>query len=190
MFCICQTAQPKWNKKISCRESWYSALQCHIRHLKLFQTWILWHLLLCSCSFLLKILSRIIGHWWTVVVSVGILMDFFICLGFVNLFKFCILMIFVLCKFSQNISIIFFFLFSFNYCITLWVSEHIQRMIFLTILFNCLHIYLRFDANLNFTLFRISHIVPVLFVGCGIFSRLKHKQSFECLSYYLILKFI
>lgn len=111
------TAEVK--KKISYGESWYSALQCHIRHLKLFQTWIVWHLLLCSCSFLLKIFYRIFGYWWTVVVSVGIPMDFFICLGFVNLFTFCILMIFVLCKFSQNISIIFYLFFYFPLIIVL-----------------------------------------------------------------------
>lgn len=82
-------------KKFSCRESWYSALQCNIRRSKWFQTWILWHLLLCICSFLLKIFSRIFGYWWTVVVSVAIPMDFFICFGFVNFFKLCILMNFV-----------------------------------------------------------------------------------------------
>lgn len=86
--CACAKQQSR-SEKFSCRESWNPALQCNIRHN-------------CSklefcgiCCFLLKIFSRIFGYWWTVVVSVGIPMDFFICFGIVNFFKLCILMIFV-----------------------------------------------------------------------------------------------
>lgn len=79
-------------------------------------------------------------------------MDFFISLGFFNFFKFCVVMIFVLWKFSQSILLIFniltnnsfrnLLILSFQcwlfYCI--WVFKYIKYLLFINVL-NCLRIF-------------------------------------------------
>lgn len=99
MLRMCQTAQPRWT--ITVVEKFFEALS--------------------HCCKSLPRCLVIDGFG-------GITMNFFICFAFVNLFKFCIMMILVLWNFSQNIPLNFSFIYS-------WFKKSYIFYYFLLIIF-------------------------------------------------------
>lgn len=86
-------------QNVSCRETCFCAIQCNIWHFNCFK------LEFCAtlrCFVAQLFVENLPENVWSLADSVGITMNFFICLAIVNLFKLCIL-IPVFWKCSQKI---------------------------------------------------------------------------------------